>query len=196
MSDLIRSRRGGRLSVFKSLCFQSKTPLRSVRLSDLSFSMSSETSPSQVTSSETARKAGLIIAQIEALFPEYLKNPQDAAISTGHLGVCIIDADGNVFGRVVGPTMLRKRELFRVAWTKASQVWITGIKTFDYEKQVFNGTIDESKHGSISHPDLIGWEGGQPITLKNGTRLSIGVSGLRGINDLEIAVRAIKVVDV
>jgi hypothetical protein len=30
------------------------------------------------------------------------------------------------------------RESFRVAWTKASQVWITGMKTGEYEKKIFN----------------------------------------------------------
>jgi uncharacterized protein GlcG (DUF336 family) len=131
-----------------------------------------------------------IIDQIEKLLPEYLANPEDLAISTGNLGVCIIDASGHVFGRVLGPNRIRARELFRVAWIKASQVWITGIKTVEYEKRVYAGTIDESKFG-ISRPDLIGWEGGQPITLQDGTTLSIGVSGIRGIHDLEIAVRAV-----
>ena len=150
---------------------------------------SASSSPS--SSSEIAIAALKIIEQIEVLFPEYLKNPADAAISTGNLGICIIDAEGHIYGRSIGPTVLRKRELFRVAWVKASQVWITGMKTFDYEREVFNRTIDESKHGSISHPELIGWEGGQPITLKNGAKIFIGVSGMRGIKDLEIAVNAV-----
>ena len=150
----------------------------------------SSSMPSPSTA-EIAAAALKIIEQIEVLFPEYLKNPQDAAISTGNLGVCIIDADGHIYGRSLGPTVLRKRDLFRVAWVKASQVWITGMKTYDYERELFNGKIDASKHGGISNPDLIGWEGGQPITLKNGAKISIGVSGMRGINDLEIAVRAV-----
>ncbi|HEY9153857.1 MAG TPA: heme-binding protein [Opitutaceae bacterium] len=154
--------------------------------------MASDTSsPASPSTAEIATAALKIIEHIEALFPEYLKNPQDAAISTGNLGVCIIDAEGHIYGRSLGPTPLRKRELFRVAWVKASQVWITGMKTYDYERKLFNGELEAGKHGGISNPDLIGWEGGQPITLKNGAELSIGVSGMRGINDLEIAVRAV-----
>jgi glc operon protein GlcG len=41
-------------------------------------------------------------------------------------------------------------------------------------------------------PDMIGWEGGQPITLKDGTKLSIGYSGFRGTSDLEIVIKALK----
>ena len=148
-------------------------------------------SPSSPSAAEIATAALKIIEQIEALFPEYLKNPEDATISTGNLGVCIIDAEGHIYGRSLGPTTLRKRDLFRVAWTKASQSWITGMKTFEYERELFSRKIEASKHGGISNPDLIGWEGGQPITLKNGAKIFVGVSGMRGVNDLEIAVRAV-----
>ena len=92
---------------------------------------------------------------------------------------------------MIGPDQIRKRHCFRVAWTKASQVWITGMKTGEYEKGVFGGQIDESRFG-ISRPDFIGWEGGQPFTLADGTRLSVGVSGLRGASDLAIAARAVQ----
>ena len=54
--------------------------------------------------------------------------------------------------------------------------------------------IDERKFG-IERPDYIGWQGGQPITLKDGTILSVGFSGFRGIVDLEIVIRALEIVN-
>lgn len=34
--------------------------------------------------------------------------------------------------------------------------------------------------------DLVGYEGGQPITLPDGTKLAVGFSGFRGTSDLEM----------
>jgi hypothetical protein len=73
---------------------------------------------------------------------------------------------------------------------KASQVWITGIKTGEFEKLVFNKEIDEESFG-IRRPDYIGWVGGQPLSLKDGTKLSIGFSGFRSATDLEIVIKAL-----
>jgi glc operon protein GlcG len=132
-----------------------------------------------------------IITAVEKLIPEYLANPVDNNISNGGTAICIITQDGQIFGRYFGENKIRCRETYRIAYIKASQVWITGMKTGEYEKMVFNNQIDENKYG-ISRPDLIGWEGGQPVTLKNGTTLSIGFSGFRGTSDLEIVQKAIK----
>lgn len=55
---------------------------------------------------------------------------------------------------------------------------------------VFNKEVGENANG-IEAPDLIGWEGGQPLTMKNGTRFSVGFSGFRGVTDLEIMVKAL-----
>jgi hypothetical protein len=52
-----------------------------------------------------------------------------------------------------------------------------------------NKEVEENANG-IEAPDLIGWEGGQPLTLANGTKLSVGFSGFRGVIDLEIMVKA------
>jgi len=140
---------------------------------------------------DTAAHATQIIAAIEQLLPEYLADAADRTVANGNLGVCIIDETGRVFGAMSGPDQNRKRQSFRVAWTKASQVWITGMKTGEYEKAVYGGQVEESKFG-IARPDLIGWEGGQPFTLRDGRRLSVGVSGLRGVSDLAIATRAMQ----
>ena len=60
--------------------------------------------------------------------------------------------------------------LLKIAWTKASQVWITVIKTNEYERMMFTDQMDYHTFG-ISLPDLVGYECGQPITLPDRTKL-------------------------
>lgn len=127
---------------------------------------------------------------IEKLIPGYMTNPEDQCISNGNLAACIIEENGLVHGKMFGTNNLRLRQTYKIAWTKASQVWLTGVKTGEYEKMVFNKEVAENAHG-IEAPDLIGWEGGQPLQMKNGTKLSVGFSGFRGTTDLEIMVRAL-----
>jgi uncharacterized protein GlcG (DUF336 family) len=129
-----------------------------------------------------------IIDAIDRLIPAYSSNPADA-FADRNVAVCIIDGAGGVRGKIWGKDKIRGRQYFRLAWTKASQVWITGMKTGEYEKKLFNGEFDEGLYG-IQKPDLIGWEGGQPVRLADGTIFSIGFSGFRGVNDLEIVARA------
>ncbi len=131
-----------------------------------------------------------IFMAIEKMIPIYMKIPEDACISNGNLAVCIIDENGNIHGKFFGTNKPRLRQSYRVAWTKASQVWLTGVKTGEYERMVFNKEVGENANG-IEAPDLIGWEGGQPITLKNGAILSVGFSGFRGTTDIEIMVKAL-----
>ncbi|ACU03248.1 hypothetical protein Phep_1027 [Pedobacter heparinus DSM 2366] len=131
-----------------------------------------------------------IIDGVSDLVPLYLENEEDRAKSNGNLAICLIDAEGMVHGKVFGTDKIRGREAFRVAWVKASQVWITGFKTGEYERLVFNKEIEEDRFG-IRKPDYIGWEGGQPITLPGGSIVSVGVSGLRSVSDLEIVLRAL-----
>lgn len=130
-----------------------------------------------------------MFAEIKKLLPFYLQNIEDERIANGNCAACVIDEQGNVYGRLYGTYKIRSREAYRVAWTKASQVWITGLKTGEYEKKFFN---DEVAECGIEIPDLIGWEGGQPLTLKNGNKLFVGFSGIRGIYDLEIMVKALQ----
>jgi hypothetical protein len=126
--------------------------------------------------------------EIEKLLPAYLDNKEDERIANGNCAACIIDDQGLVYGRIYGNYKIRGREAYRVAWTKASQVWITGLKTGEYEKKFFNNEVEAC---GIEAPDLIGWEGGQPLTLKDGTTLYAGFSGIRGIYDLEIVMKAL-----
>ncbi len=131
-----------------------------------------------------------MMSVIEKLIPEYMKNPADEKIAHGNVAVCIIDDKGQVHGKMFGTDKARLRQSYRVAWTKASQVWLTGVKTGEYERMVFNKEVEENANG-IEAPDLIGWEGGQPLTLADGTIISVGFSGFRGTTDIEIMIKAI-----
>ena len=131
-----------------------------------------------------------IISAVEARVPDYVADAEDRSKNSGNCALCIIDAAGIVHGKMFGTDKIRQRHSFRIAWTKASQVWITGLKTGEYEKQVYAGQIDDDKFGII-RPDFIGWEGGQPITLDGQTQLSVGFSGFRGVSDLDIVQKAV-----
>ena len=135
-----------------------------------------------------------LFAAIEKLIPVYMAAPADARISNGNVAVCIIDESGIIHGKMFGADKPRLRQSYKVAWTKASQVWLTGIKTGAYERMVFTGEVPENSNG-IENPDLIGWEGGQPLTLKDGRKLSAGFSGFRGVSDLEIVAKALAEVE-
>lgn len=127
---------------------------------------------------------------IASLIPQYMEIEADRNIANGNVAVCVIDDYGGVHGKMFGTNKPRLRQSYKVAWTKASQVWLTGMKTGEYERRVFNKEVPENANG-IEAPDLIGWEGGQPLTMKNGNKLSVGFSGFRGVTDLEIMVRAL-----
>lgn len=132
-----------------------------------------------------------LIDKVEKLIPLYLQEEEERKKAKGGIAICVIDQEGSVYGRMFGDDKIMARERYRTAWIKASQVWITGIKTGEYERLVYNGEIDEARFG-IKKPDYIGWEGGQPIQLPNGMVLAVGFSGLRSATDLEIVNRALE----
>lgn len=131
-----------------------------------------------------------IFSAIEKLIPSYLEIDEDKNISNGNLAVCIIDENQTVYGKMFGTNQSNLRNTYKIAWTKASQVWLTGVKTGEYERMIFTKKVDENANGILA-PDLIGWEGGQPLVTKNGKILSVGFSGFRGTTDLEIMVKAL-----
>lgn len=133
--------------------------------------------------------ANKLFDAIEKLIPLYMEDPADKSISNGNVAACMIDDLGVVHGKMFGINKPRLRQSYKVAWTKASQVWLTGVRTGEYERMVFNKQVGENANG-IEAPDLIGWEGGQLLTMKNGTTLSVGFSGFRGATDIEIMVKA------
>lgn len=126
---------------------------------------------------------------IEKQIPNYMSNKEDREIADGNVAICIIDNDGQVYGKMFGNDPIRRRAFYRIAWIKASQVWITKKKTGHFEEMVFAGKLDDKQFG-IERPDFIGWEGGQPIKLGD-VDLAVGFSGFRGVNDLQIVVNAV-----
>lgn len=138
---------------------------------------------------ETHEIIASIISGVESLIPIAMQEPKDEVVSGGNVAICLIDETGLVYGKMFGDNNPRLRQSFKIAWTKASQVWLTGEKTGEYERLVFTNQIPENANG-IENPDLIGWIGGQPLTLKNGLKLSVGFSGFRGQTDLDIVLKA------
>jgi len=128
---------------------------------------------------------------LEDAVAKTMLTPEDARISNGNVAVCVIDSEGQVHGKFFGTDKVRQRQAFRVAWTKASQVWLTGVETGEYERRVFTGEVPENANG-IDNPDLIGWVGGQPLTLRGGHQFSIGFSGFRGTTDKQIVLDTFK----
>lgn len=131
-----------------------------------------------------------IIQNLNVLIPVYSAYPADA-FANGNVAVCIIDEEGNMYGKIWGTDKARGRQFARMAWLKATQVWLTGYKTGEFEKKIFNGELNEADFG-IQAPDFVGWEGGQPVTLRNGQKLYVGFSGFRGFNDIEIVRKAVE----
>ncbi len=126
---------------------------------------------------------------ITSKIPEYENSEADWAICQGNVAVCIIDEAGNVFGKIWGADKIKGRKYYDIAYRKASQVWITGYNTGEYEKLVFSNKINPKDFG-IELPDLMGWEGGQLLQLDSKTKISCGFSGFKGINDLAIVQNA------
>lgn len=135
-----------------------------------------------------------VFKDLEKRIAAYKESPEDWNISHGNVAICMITEEGNIYGKLFGDDKIRQRSFYKVAWQKASQVWITGHATGAYEEIVFGGTMDP-EDSPIELPDLIGWVGGQPIELKDGTKLAIGFSGFRGFNDIAIVKEAIKKIE-
>ena len=96
-----------------------------------------------------------LINKLGELIPLYMKKEEERNISNGNVAVCIIDEAGGVYGKVfVNSDKIRARESFRVAWIKASQVWLTGMKTGEYEKKVYSGELSERISGIRGETDL------------------------------------------
>ncbi|MDA3851764.1 MAG: hypothetical protein PF447_10890 [Spirochaetaceae bacterium] len=126
-----------------------------------------------------------IIEGVEKKIPEYKSSPDDWNISQGNVGLCIIDDQGNIYGKMFGPDKIRQRGFFEMAEKKATQVYITRINTGEFEELAYAKKIDWFKYG-IMKPDYVGWEGGQLIQLDEETQISVGFSGFMGENDLAL----------
>ena len=135
-----------------------------------------------------------LISEIEKRIPECMNNPEDRDNSLGNVSLLIITEGGQVYGRMFGTDNSRRRGTCRIAWQKATQVWMSGMATGMFEKQVYGPNyVDPGKFG-LQHPDLIGWEGGLPIVAQDGTKIAVAMSGFSGKTDCRLIREAVAVI--
>jgi uncharacterized protein GlcG (DUF336 family) len=138
-----------------------------------------------MTTAEIVATATQLIAEVEKRIPECMKNPEDRDNSQGNVTLMIIAEGGQIFGRMFGENNTRRRGTCRTAWHKSTQVWMTAQATGRFEQQVYGKNVDPGKFG-LTHPDLIGWEGGLPVVAKDGTKFAVAMSGFTGVTDCNI----------
>ena len=131
-----------------------------------------------------------LAAALERHLPEFLSDPEDFAIAQGNLVFVAISEKGQVFGRFWGTDPVRQRGSANVAWAKANQVKLTRTPTGAYERDVWAGRRNWWEYG-IPLPEFIGWEGGLPATLEDGTFVALALSGLRQDKDCALLLRAL-----
>lgn len=146
-----------------------------------------------MTQNSLVQKMKLFFDEVEKLLPEFFQDPVDYAICKGNIAVCVIDAEGNTYGRLVGDNKAMQRDAFLTASKKAIQVWSTGYPTGVYEELVYTRKVNWWNYG-INKPDFIGWEGGLPVVLEDNTKLAVAFSGFRGEIDCVILKRALEVI--
>ena len=144
-----------------------------------------------MTPEKVQERVNRMIAHMDAHINDYQSSPADWSISEGNVAVCILDESGNVWGKIWGKDKLRGRKCFDIAYRKASQVCITGYKTNEFERLVFTDQLNYRDFG-IPLPELMGWEGGQPIVLDAETKISSGFRGFKGVTDLAIVKKAVE----
>jgi glc operon protein GlcG len=131
----------------------------------------------------------LLVAEVIRLFPAFMQDPIDRDQCLGNAAVCAIGPDGRIVGHIFGDNKARGHGCFGIVNRKVIQVWRTGYATGRFEELVFAGKLDEGQFG-VNRPDFIGWEGGVPLLLADGTLLAAAFSGFRGIKDVEIITTA------
>ena len=140
---------------------------------------------------EVTAAATQLIAEVEKLIPAAMQNPEDRDNSQGNVTLMIIAEDGRIFGRMFGTDNRVRRGTSRIAWQKATQVWMTAQATGQFEKQVYGSSqVDPGQFG-LQHPDLIGWDGGLPVVAADGTKLAVAMSGFSGKTDCNIIRNAV-----
>ena len=142
-----------------------------------------------MTSQTGAEIAERLVEEVSRLLPEFLQDPIDQKMSGGNAAFCIIDDTGQVRGRIFGTDRDKGRCCFGIVNRKVIQVWSTGYATGRFEELIYSGQLDEG-HFGIEPPDYIGWRGGVPLAMEDGTLLAAAFSGFRGHKDVEIVERA------
>ena len=146
-----------------------------------------------MTPAEITATATQLITEIEQRIPACMLNPEDRDNSQGNVTLMIIAEGGQIFGRMFVTDNRTRRGTARIAWQKATQVWMTAQASGQFEKQVYGpGNVDPGKFG-LQHPDLIGWEGGLPVVAQDGTRFAVAMSGFSGKTDCAIIRQAVAV---
>jgi len=130
-----------------------------------------------------------LIEEVAALMPVFLEDPIDREMSKGNAAFCVIDSEGRMHGRIFGDDKAKSRWVFGIANRKVIQVWSTGYATGRFEELVYSGALDEHPYG-INRPDFIGWQGGVPLLLEDGSLMAAAFSGFRGHNDVAIVEQA------
>jgi uncharacterized protein GlcG (DUF336 family) len=144
-----------------------------------------------MTPAEITATATQLIAEVEKLIPAAMQNPEDRDNSRGNVTLLIIAEGGQIFGRMFGDDNRTRRGTSRIAWQKATQVWMTGQATGKFEKQVYGSAgVDPGQFG-LQHPDLIGWDGGLPLAARDGTKFAAAMSGFSGKTDCNIIRQAV-----
>lgn len=133
--------------------------------------------------------AELLVEEISKLVPLFLEDPTDREMSKSNAACCVIDPTGRVCGRIFGDDKAKGAWCFGIVQRKVNQVWRTGYATGRFEELVYSGKLDDGRFG-INRPDFIGWEGGVPLFLPDGTLIAAAFSGFRGNKDVEILQRA------
>ena len=144
-----------------------------------------------MNSSEITTVATQLIVEVEKLIPACMQNPEDRDNSLGNVTLLIIAQDGQIFGRMFGDNNRTRRGTSRIAWQKATQVWMTHQATGQFEKQVYGAAHADPGQFGLQHPDLIGWEGGLPVVAADGTKLAVAMSGFTGVTDCNIIRQAV-----
>ena len=116
-----------------------------------------------------------LFVALEKRIPGFLEEPDDMAISQGNAVMLVIDGNGDVHGKYVGPDPVKQVELGQVAWKKAVQVRLTRVSTGRYEELAYSRRLHWWKYG-IPLPEFVGWDGGIPGVLSDGTPLAIAFS--------------------
>lgn len=131
-----------------------------------------------------------ILDSLSRQVPGYAGSEWDWKNCQGNVAACIICPDGRVHGRIWGTDKLKGRRYYDVAYRKASQVWITGYATNEFERLVFSDQVNYKEFG-IELPDLVGWLGGQLFKLDEETTIYCGFSGFRGVTDIAVFKQAV-----
>src|SRR4051812_30086577 len=105
-----------------------------------------------MTPADLTTAATQLITEIEKLIPAAMQNPEDRDNSQGNVTLLIIAQDGQIFGRMFGTDHRIRRGTSRIAWQKATQVWMTHQATGQFEKQVYGpANVDPGQFG-LQHP--------------------------------------------